>query len=219
MNNLEFCNNPIRQDVNILGETENIVCVKPKGHSGRCAASVSKLGDIPKFILKKIERLCMITMGNNNANSRVYNRVGKRWEIPFITKEEELNDPLVPASQSNTNKTHIRKVEWARAKDCQDVYKDMLNVVYNIYNGIEDESTKCPICKEQITKEELLISGSKDPQGLQGCHVEPLSEEEIKHRKGNFLLGHRYCNIIQSDNSFEEMFDKLKLILKNHGRI
>ena len=213
---LEFCNKELKKETNALNEVEVIPCNKLKGHKGQCSFTLNKLGDIPEFVLKKVKRLCLTTMGAKKT-SIIYNRIDKRWIRNFMTKKEE--NVVIGEYPGNSNSTHIRKDEWARAKDCVAVYRDMLNSTFKIYNNIKDEDTKCPICLDYITNEELLISGSNNPKGLQGCHIEPLSEKEIQHKGGNFKLGHRYCNIIQSDNTMEEMLKQIIKIAKAHGKI
>lgn len=209
---IKFCNKVKKETTDVNGLTSNMFCNKPEGHTGQCAIQNKSMDGIPDAILQKAWTTAMITMGNSNVNSPIYNRTANRWMREAMTGEQERNTNGV--FKGNPSKTHIRKTEWATAQDCQDVYRDLLNEIVSIYS---DNKTACPICGDDMTAEQIESDARYNKLALQGCHMEPLSEGEIRHRKGNLKFGHRHCNTIQADNTLEEMDAQLIKILKNRG--
>ena len=65
---------------------------------------------------------------------------------------------------------------------------------------------------------DLFILGAKNPNSIQLCHEEPLSEEKIMHNEDNCFWGHRQCNSMQGDHSIASMMIRMEKIVQYQNK-
>jgi hypothetical protein len=106
----------------------------------------------------------------------------------------------------------------------------------SVFPKTRDEITKCPVTKISIAKNldrfRKLNRGetwqpnwrpSKKDEGddasIQIMHVNPLIENEIRHKANNVRYGFRWANVAMTDHSLEETLDFMEHIVRAHGRV
>ena len=209
-----------------LGNRFTYICGKIHGHNGVCKGALAPRSQYPKAPISipreevdKARRVFIGTMGNTDAHSYIKNRAGGqgRWMLPSMTGDEDrANKSSIKIG--NAERTHIRIKEQSTYLQTLELWIETLDILDKIYSNNNDETTVCPLCKEQLSAE-LFALDAKDEDAMVGMHVEPLSEIKINHRPGNVRYGHRRCNTMQGDLSMEDTFNKMIKILKSNGRI
>jgi hypothetical protein len=79
------------------------------------------------------------------------------------------------------------------------------------------ETTRCPICLDNIKLEDFKRNGRADPYSIQMGHLAPLSRTAQGHNAKNVVWAHRRCNYIQDEQTVEETIKTLREIVEKHG--
>ena len=207
---MEKCEKVIKIFVNNFGVKESQICVREHGHKGRCSyrPDYSVFGDNETKIKNKLNNAAVSTAGETAQNSPILNR-SLRWVAKPITMLEERT-----LKSEGKYRIGIRKDEASSFKNCSEVEQKLYTVVKKVHDGITDDTTKCFYCNEEFHFNDFLL-GAKNPNSVQICHYNPLSEEEIMHKPDNCFWGHRQCNIMQGDQSIIDMYERVVKIQKN----
>lgn len=215
----KYCAKPIDTITNFMGQPETRYCVKEPGHSGRCSfkprlsvEAANKLSNetLLHRLVDKIDNATYSTAGETASNSPIKNR-GNRYADTPISKKEQYT-----LKKQGKYRFGIRKDEASTFENCQNVAIELSESIEDIILEKNTERTKCPICLEYITLEELNYD-RHNHKSIQSCHLEPLSEDVMMHKAGNVSWGHRICNIMQNDSSITETVERLKKIVSNHN--
>lgn len=94
----------------------------------------------------------------------------------------------------------------------------------------------CPLCKEPTSQNPARLPARKRAErwkpewienkrgegedgSMQIMHIEPLTENQVRHNAQNVRFGHRWCNVAMTDHSLDETLDFMEFIVKAHNRI
>jgi hypothetical protein len=204
------CNKVIKTFINNFGVEEIQYCVNEGGHKGKCSyrPNYKLFGAYETKIKNKLYNAALSTAGETAKNSPILNRA-LRWVGKPITGLEERK-----LKSEGIYRVGIRKDEASYFKNCSEVEIKLYEVVKKVYDGISDETTKCYYCNEDFNFDDFLL-GSKNPNSVQICHLNPLNEDKVMHNVDNCFWGHRQCNIIQGDQPIFDMFQRIQKICNN----
>jgi hypothetical protein len=204
------CGKTIKTFVNNFGNEETQHCIREQGHKGRCSyrPNYKLFGDNEEKIKAKLNNAALYTAGETAENSPILNRA-QRWTAKPLSMDEEQ-----VLKVEGKYRVGIRKDEASTFQYCSEIERNLFRVVQKVYEGVTDNSTQCYYCGEGFDFENFLLS-SKNPASIQICHLKPLSENEIMHKPENCFWGHRQCNIIQGNQSIEEMYNRIQKIQIN----
>jgi hypothetical protein len=210
MCNTQVCGKKIKSFINNFGLEETQNCVLESGHKGRCSyrPDYKIFGEYQGKIKEKISNAALSTAGETANNSPIKNRA-YRWSEPPISMNEETR-----LKKEGKFRVGIRKDEAAPFSNCTKIEKKLYETLKKTFLGIQDETTCCPYCDDQFTFEQFLLN-AKNPNSIQICHWEPLSEDEVKHNENNCFWGHRQCNITHGDQNIPDLIQRLKKMVNN----
>ena len=149
----------------------------------------------------------MSTAGESANNSPIKNRAS-RWIDIMISVEEEHQ-----FKKENKFRIGIRKDEAAPFSNCTAIENKLYETVKKVHSGIQDETTCCPYCDDQFNYQQFLLN-AKNPDSIQICHWEALSEDEVMHNEKNCFWGHRHCNITHGDQKIPDLILRLKKMIQ-----
>ena len=210
---MEKCDTKIKTFINNFGIEESQTCALRLGHFGRCSyrPNYKIFGEYETKIKNKLNNAALNTAGETAKNSPIKNRA-YRWNAKPISMKEEYE-----LKKENQFQVGIRKDEAAPFENCSKIEHKLYLVVKKVYNDFYDETTCCQICGEQFKYSEFLL-GAKDPNSIQLCHEEPLSEDKIMHNEDNCFWGHRQCNSMQGDHSILSMMIRMEKIVEYQNK-
>ena len=219
---MEKCEKVIKIFVNNFGVKESQTCVLSHGHKGRCSYKwTNSLKNIEGYdendiqsLADKIFKAAYMTNGETAKNSPIVNRTYR-----FLAQNEN-GEKLIAVTgkekrllkENGKFRIAVRKDELSTFKDCQKIEKELVDEVTKVLLG--SSSHTCFYCGGEFTVNDFIGKNRKDPNAAQHGHIEPLSDETVKHISGNVSWIHRECNLIQSDSSISEKFKKLKKIVE-----
>lgn len=219
---MEKCEKVIKIFVNNFGVKESQTCVLSHGHKGRCSYKwTNSLKNIEGYdendiqsLADKIFKAAYMTNGETAKNSPIVNRTYR-----FLAQNEN-GEKLIAVTgkekrllkENGKFRIAVRKDELSTFKDCQKIEKELVDEVMKVLLG--SLSHTCFYCGGEFTVNDFIGKNRKDPNAAQHGHIEPLSDETVKHISGNVSWIHRECNLIQSDSSISEKFKKLKKIVE-----
>ena len=215
------CNKVIKTITNFFGDEENQYCVKEKNHKYGCRfkEDYSVFGKYKKFTETKQYRMAYQCAGETNENSPILNR-SNRFSPQLIGGEkyaEVLSDEeKIILKEQSIYKVGVRKDEISTFEQCKKVEVDLYNDLLSCYN---DNDLDCPLFGQAITWEQFIDTDRTAGLSIQGCHLDPLSEDEVQHVVGNVKWGHRNCNQIQGDRSLDTLVDDLKVMVSHLEKI
>lgn len=203
----KICGKTIKTFINNFDIEESQFCVKDSGHKGRCSyrPDYKIFGSNEVKIKNKLNNSALSTAGETAQNSPILNRA-LRWLAKPISMIEERS-----LKAKGQYRVGIRKDEASTFKNCSEVEQKLYQVVKKVHNGVSDETTKCYYCDGEFSFDDFL-KGSKNPDSIQICHLNPLSENEVMHNADNCFWGHRQCNIIQGDQTIMETYKRVNQI-------
>jgi len=204
----KICNKTIKIIKNNFDCEETQKCVLEVGHLGKCSyrPDYKLFGKDEIKIKNKLNNAALSTAGETAKNSPILNRA-QRWSAKPISILEEHQ-----LKKEGVYRVGIRKDEASTFLNCTKTEQKLYEVVKKVYLKEYDETTCCHICGEQFKYDEFLL-GAKNPNSIQICHNEPLSEKKIMHTPENCFWGHRQCNIMQGDHSINSMMIRMKKII------
>lgn len=214
----KYCAKPIDNITNSMDQLETRYCAKHPGHTGKCSYKPTfcpevstKLAnkDLEKKLLFKIYNAAYSTAGETASNSPIKNRGNRYSDIPISKEEQYL------LKKEEKYRIGIRKDEASTFENCQNVAIELTESIEDIILEKNTKKSKCPICLERISLEELGYD-RYNHKSIQSCHLEPLSEDVMMHKSGNVAWGHRICNIMQNDSTIPETVERLRKIVENH---
>jgi hypothetical protein len=218
-----ICNKTIKTITNVFGDVEDIKCVLDLGHKGRCSYKWNHLlknvkginqRDIKK-LMDKIFKAAYMTNGETAQNSPIVNRTTR-----FLAQNEK-GEKLIPVpgnekillKEQGKYRVAVRKDELSTFEQCQKIEKDLVHEVLNVlHKGI---SQSCFFCGGKFTENDFIGRDRKSPTAAQHGHIQPLSDNEIRHISGNVSWQHRRCNHMQSDASLVETYKYMKMAVEN----
>lgn len=89
-------------------------------------------------------------------------------------------------------------------------------------NYLTSESTKCSLCREEITTIMFVLDGRTEQDAINMGHIEPLNtrdQNQSNHYAENVCWQHRRCNYMQGERNIETALNYMYGILKRHGKI
>jgi|10_taG_2_1085330.scaffolds.fasta_scaffold08960_2 hypothetical protein len=230
-----FCNKP-------TGKYDHL-CTRENGHKGRCskcfAAKAAEPFSKPAF--KKIKLDAHNTPGDSKSvknradrchpvqlskedvdrlNKQGAKGVGIRKK--FASTPEDCQQILLQLTAQLLNfgdinfNVEVYDTYFKNLSKCMEVRRiaEHLKEHYREYT----EPLKCRICKKNFKRQDFeRVEGDEDNWIQIGHIIPPVDDVTTAHKSGNCHWIHRWCNLIQSDNTEEAMFQKLESILKNRG--
>lgn len=107
--------------------------------------------------------------------------------------------------------------EASTREHCLEICEKLYASFKNIYLNNRSDDTKCYFCLEEMQVEDFMVDARVAGNGAQGCHLEPLILNDIKHTASNIKWGHRDCNIAQGNRSVKDALTHFKNIVLAHG--
>jgi len=158
---------------------------------------------IDKKIIDKIEVAAFTIRG-----SRLL-----RWRI-------EHTDPQFASEQTSLEVAKKLLANYLELVDLDIVMPDILKDYLSNY--LTNETSKCSLCKEEITSSMFLLDGRKDQDAINMGHIEPLNtrnQNQSNHYPENVCWQHRRCNYMQGERNIETALNYMYDILKRHNKI
>ncbi|TAE08746.1 MAG: hypothetical protein EAZ95_16860 [Bacteroidetes bacterium] len=219
-----YCNQIIRQ-----GGERQTLCKLPIGHTGRHNASpfLDTLRLTHEAIADKIERDAYNSRGRGASNNLYKNR-SFRWDVTITESQAQT---LINEGKTNYG---IPLKEYATQEDCFLVAQKLTRLVYEMINAPiclpevialldtppnpQQNPCICPLCKKPIDINEFALN--EHGEGfIQIWHIEPLTEQEHRHKADNVAWGHGMCNTAQGERSTQETINWMFEIVKAHNLV
>ena len=222
-----FCNEPCSKYGHL--------CTKEFGHEGRCSYKFAAKV-IETFSPRAYHKALLDTYKTPGDCKSVKNRADRCFPEQLTSKQIKI------LNEQGKKGVGIRRRFSSTPRDCQKILFQLVTQIMNISGftldlvddelkataihlqnmyGVQHHSgLECRICKEKIEIEQFEPEHSEEHNRIQIGHiVPPGTDEETAHEDGNCQWIHRWCNLIQSDNTEEDTFKKLEKILHQHGRV
>jgi hypothetical protein len=202
-NQCRFCDIPVvainhnidnrydQQSSIVTHDKTKIPCIKTnslKNIEGYDENDIQSLAD-------KIFKAAYMTNGETAKNSPIVNRTYR-----FLAQNEN-GEKLIAVTgkekrllkENGKFRIAVRKDELSTFKDCQKIEKELVDEVTKVLLG--SSSHTCFYCGGEFTVNDFIGKNRKDPNAAQHGHIEPLSDETVKHISGNVSWIHRECNL------------------------
>jgi len=232
-----FCNKP-------RGKYGHL-CTKERGHKGACSPTFA-IKAVEPFSKKAAQKIKLDTYNTPGDSKSVKNRADRCYPVRLSKAEiKKLNEQRqkgvgIRAKFSSTPEdcqqiqlqlttqvlnfadinfnVEVYDTCFKNLSECMQIRRIAEHLKENYLQYTEP--LKCRICSCDFKIEDFnQIQGDEDNWIQIGHIVPPTDDITTAHKSGNCHWVHRWCNLIQSDNTEEEMFKKLKLILENQGVI
>lgn len=154
-------------------------------------------------VLNKIEVAAFSTRGNRQL----------RWTI-------DESDPQYATEKTSLDIAKKLLANYLQLVDLNITIPENLKILLSDY--LTNETTKCSLCKEEITSKMFLLDGRKDQDAINMGHIEPLNtrdQTKSNHYPENVCWQHRRCNYMQGERNIETALNYMYEILKRHSKI
>ena len=130
------------------------------------------------------------------------------------------NDPQFASERNSLEVAKKLLANFLELVDLKIIIPEKLKIFLSEY--LTNETTKCSLCREEITSTMFLLDGRKDQDAVNMGHIEPLNtrdQNQSNHYAENVCWQHRRCNYMQGERNIETALNYMFGILKRHGKI